>query len=55
MDPHVTVLTTVTLAIGYAMARAGVAKNALEWRRGSRVCPSCGKHIRARVCRTCAG
>ena len=55
MDAHVMVLALLTLAVGYVMARAGVAKDALEWRRSTRICPSCGKQMRARVCSACAG
>ena len=52
---HVTVLGILTLGVGYVMVQAGLAKSALEWRRGSRRCPSCGRQIRDRVCTTCAG
>jgi len=35
------------------MAVAGVQKNALEWRRRRRNCPSCGRMIDGRVCAKC--
>jgi NADH pyrophosphatase NudC (nudix superfamily) len=52
---HVTVLGVLTLGVGYAMVQAGLAKSVLEWRRGNRRCPSCGRQIRTRVCSTCSG
>jgi NADH pyrophosphatase NudC (nudix superfamily) len=41
--------------VAYLMTVAGVGKHVLEWRRSSRRCPSCGRHIDARVCGRCAG
>ena len=38
------------MAIGYTMFFAGVKKNVLEHRQRRRVCPSCGRSIRGRVC-----
>jgi hypothetical protein len=32
------------------MAIAGVQKNALEWKRRKRTCPSCGREIPGRTC-----
>jgi len=32
------------------MAIAGVQKNALEWKRRKRTCPSCGRAISGRTC-----
>jgi NADH pyrophosphatase NudC (nudix superfamily) len=52
-DPHLLVLAAITLAAGWLMAVAGLEKSALEWRRQRRICPSCGKTIRARVCTDC--
>jgi hypothetical protein len=40
--------------VGVWMAVAGVEKNALEWRRRRRTCPSCGRAIHGRVCAKCA-
>lgn len=34
-----------TVGVGVWMAIAGVQKNALEWRRRRRTCPSCGRAI----------
>jgi rRNA maturation endonuclease Nob1 len=53
LDPHTAVLAVTTLGVGYVMAMAGVQKSALEWRRRRRTCPSCGRHIEARICPTC--
>jgi len=53
LDPHLLVLAAITLAAGWLMAVAGLQKSALEWRRQRRICPSCGKTIRARVCTDC--
>jgi hypothetical protein len=55
LDPHIAVLAALTCWIGYLMTIAGVHKSALELRRRARKCPSCGRHIRARVCRACTG
>ena len=54
-DPNIVALCTVTCGIGYQMTVAGLSKSALELRRRQRVCPSCGRQIRARVCRACTG
>jgi len=43
LDPHTALLMVLVMAIGYVMAYAGVAKNALEWKRPRRICPSCGR------------
>jgi hypothetical protein len=40
----------VSTGAGVWMAIAGVQKNALEWRRQKRTCPSCGREIRGRTC-----
>ena len=53
LDSNIAVLAAVTWAIGYPMTLAGVNKNALEWKRRRRVCPSCGRVIEARVCNGC--
>ena len=53
LDPHLAVLAVLTCGVGYVMTLAGVHKSALEWRRRHRVCPSCGREIRNRVCETC--
>ena len=39
-----------TVGVGVWMAIAGVQKNALEWRRRRRTCPSCGRPITGRNC-----
>jgi hypothetical protein len=53
LDPQIAIVAVSTLAAGWLMAIAGVQKSALEQRRRRRVCPSCGREIRARVCATC--
>jgi hypothetical protein len=53
MDPHIATLGILTLGVGYVMVQAGLSKNALERRKSHRRCPSCGRQIQARVCRTC--
>jgi hypothetical protein len=54
-DPHTAILAITTIGVGWLMATAGLQKSALEWRHRRRVCPSCGREIRARVCTTCGG
>ncbi|HEY6015251.1 MAG TPA: hypothetical protein VIU16_00585, partial [Gaiellaceae bacterium] len=44
LDPHTAIMLVLVSGVGYAMAYAGIAKNALEWKRRRRVCPSCGRH-----------
>ena len=41
LHPEVTI--ALSLAVAWLMVRAGLAKNALEFRRKRYVCPSCGK------------
>jgi hypothetical protein len=53
MTPHLASVAVVTLGIGWLMALAGLQKSALEFRKRRRVCPSCGRHIQARVCTSC--
>ena len=52
VTPQVIALLATTGA-GVWMAIAGVQKNALEWRRRRRFCPSCGRTIDGRVCAKC--
>ena len=54
-DPHIVTLVVATLGAGWLMTLAGLQKNALEFRRRKRHCPSCGREIHARVCPTCTG
>ena len=51
IDPHIAVFAVVTMGVGYVMALAGVHKSALEWRKRDRICPSCGRALKARVCK----
>jgi hypothetical protein len=55
LDPHVAIAAVTTLGAAWLMIMAGLQKSALEHRRRRRVCPSCGREIRARVCTTCSG
>ena len=55
LAPHVAIAAASTLGAAWLMIVAGMQKSALEQRRRRRVCPSCGREIRARVCTTCAG
>ena len=55
IDPHIAVLAVATLASGWLMTQAGLHKGALERRRRRRSCPSCGRHLDARVCTHCSG
>jgi len=55
LDPHTVTLAVVSVGLGWGMMVAGVHKNALEWRRRRRICPSCGREIQARVCGSCVG
>jgi hypothetical protein len=53
LDPNIAMLVAVSCGVGYLMTLAGLGKSALELRRRERICPSCGRHIEARVCRAC--
>ncbi|MDX6482107.1 MAG: hypothetical protein QOG85_2617 [Gaiellaceae bacterium] len=55
LDPHIAIAAITTLGAGWLMMAAGVEKSLLVRKRPPRVCPSCGKHIAARVCASCAG
>ncbi|HYX89006.1 MAG TPA: hypothetical protein VE753_06525 [Gaiellaceae bacterium] len=35
------------------MTLSGVRKNALEWKRRRRICPSCGRERRGGACSCC--
>jgi NADH pyrophosphatase NudC (nudix superfamily) len=48
IDPQLVIAIGATCAAGYIMTVAGVSKSGLEWRRHTRICPSCGK--RESVC-----
>jgi len=53
LDPHTMTLAIATLGAGWLMTYAGLSKSALELKQRRRICPSCGKHIRANVCSSC--
>jgi hypothetical protein len=44
LDPHVAIVVVLCMTVGYVMLVAGFSKNALEWKRKRRVCPSCGRY-----------
>jgi hypothetical protein len=50
LDPHLAAMAAATLVVGWLMTLAGLHKSALEWRRRRRICPSCGREIRANSC-----
>jgi NADH pyrophosphatase NudC (nudix superfamily) len=54
-DPHLAAILATTCGVGYLMTVAGLGKSLLEFRRSNRICPSCGKILRARVCPACTG
>jgi formate dehydrogenase maturation protein FdhE len=54
LDPHVAIAAVSTLRAAWLMMKAGLQKSALEYRKRRRVCPSCGREIRARVCTSCS-
>jgi NADH pyrophosphatase NudC (nudix superfamily) len=49
-DPNVAVLLAVTTGAGFLMVLLGVYKSVIEWRTKNRICPACGREIRARTC-----
>jgi len=49
-DPHAAALFVASAGVGLLMALAGLQKNALEWRRRRRICPSCGRERRRHAC-----
>jgi len=44
LDPHVTFLMAIASGAAWLMMKAGLAKNALEFKRRRPPCPSCGRH-----------
>jgi hypothetical protein len=50
VDPQLAVFVASTTGIGYLMIVSGVHKSLLEWKHRNRVCPACGRQIRARSC-----
>ena len=52
LDLQLAGLLASTAGIGAVMVLAGAQKGALEWRRRRRICPSCGRTIRGRTCRS---
>jgi NADH pyrophosphatase NudC (nudix superfamily) len=49
-DPHIAALVASTAGVGILMSLAGLQKSVLEWKRRRRICPSCGRELRGRVC-----
>ena len=54
-DPNIAIIAVLTSGVGYLMVVSGIHKSMLEWRRSTRLCPSCGRVITARVCSFCSG
>lgn len=54
LDPNIALLAAISCGVGYLMVLAGLHKSALELRRRQRICPSCGRQIRSRVCSACS-
>jgi recombinational DNA repair protein RecR len=50
LTPQLVLLTT---AVGALMILVGLGRGLLQARNGGRRCPSCGRLIEGRVCRTC--
>lgn len=50
MTVQTMILLSSTSGIGLLMVLSGLQKNALEFRRRRRICPSCGREIRGRTC-----
>ena len=44
------ILLSSTTGIGFMMVLSGLQKNALEFKKRRRICPSCGREIRGRTC-----
>jgi len=51
LTPQFVLLTT---GVGALMILVGLGRGLLQARSGGRRCPSCGRLIEGRVCRTCA-
>jgi NADH pyrophosphatase NudC (nudix superfamily) len=53
LDPNIAIVAVLTSGVGYLMVASGVHKSLLEWRRSTRLCPSCGRAMTSRVCTFC--
>jgi hypothetical protein len=53
LGTQIALVAFVTTGIGALMIRLGLDRGALVRRRVTRRCPSCGRLIERRVCRTC--
>ena len=49
-EPQLAVAIALAMAAGWTMYFSGVKKHLLEPKQRKRVCPSCGRIIRGRVC-----
>jgi NADH pyrophosphatase NudC (nudix superfamily) len=50
LAPQIAVLFALTTAVGWLMILAGIGKHSLDWRRGRRFCPGCGRERTDRGC-----
>jgi recombinational DNA repair protein RecR len=55
MTPLLRQLVVLTTGVGALMVLLGLGQGLLKARSGSRRCPSCGRLIDGRVCKTCTG
>lgn len=44
LDPHLELFMALASGAAWLMMKAGLAKNALEFKRRRVTCPSCGRH-----------
>jgi hypothetical protein len=50
LAPQIALLFALTTGVGWLMILAGIGKHSLDWRRGRRVCPGCGRERTDRGC-----
>ena len=49
-DPQFAAALALMMAVGWTMCFAALRKHLLEPKQRRRICPSCGRPIRGRVC-----
>jgi Kef-type K+ transport system membrane component KefB len=47
MNAQPLLVMVASLAVAVLMLLAGIEKNAVEWRKPRRTCPSCGRHLQS--------